>query len=212
MSSDYCNEEGKFQLLVEGKTDCHATIAIWNHHYAENRFKIKTCESDENVLKKLNALIVSSQRPNVIGIVLDADDEPAERRLQQINSKIEKYGYDLPDNLNSRGTVIESVESFPKIGIWIMPNNKDQGLIEDFYIKLAPSEVISHVNEVVENAVKEGYTKFREVHKSKAVIHTFLSWQDEPGYPIGKSITALKFDCDYKDAISFVNWLNDLFQ
>jgi hypothetical protein len=110
------------------------------------------------------------------------------------------------------GTIIDKVGTHPKIGIWIMPNNYDQGLIEDFYLKLAPPKVISHVTKVVDEAVKKGYTKFKKVHESKAVIHTFLSWQDEPGYPIGKSITALNFDCEKADAINFVNWLNDLFQ
>jgi len=27
-------------------------------------------------------------------------------------------------------------------------------------------------------------------HKSKAVIHTYLAWQNEPGMPLGQAITA----------------------
>jgi hypothetical protein len=48
-------------------------------------------------------------------------------------------------------------------------------------------------------------------HCSKAFIHTWLAWQKDPGLPMGRAITAKALSADSAIAVSFVNWLNRLF-
>ena len=53
--------------------------------------------------------------------------------------------------------------------------------------------------------------RYKQVHRSKAKIHTFLAWQDEPGKPIGQAITARILNPDAEEAKAFIGWLNKLY-
>ena len=53
--------------------------------------------------------------------------------------------------------------------------------------------------------------RFAEVHRSKALMHTWLAWQDDPGTPIGLAITKRYFDPETPHATAFVEWLSRLF-
>ena len=52
---------------------------------------------------------------------------------------------------------------------------------------------------------------FKEIDLEKAIIHTYLAWQDEPGYPLGKAITAQSLRPETPIAREFTNWLTRLF-
>jgi hypothetical protein len=51
----------------------------------------------------------------------------------------------------------------------------------------------------------------KEVHYSKALIHTYLAWQDEPGKTLGQSITSHVLQ-ETEIAQAFVKWLMLLFE
>ena len=53
--------------------------------------------------------------------------------------------------------------------------------------------------------------RFKDVHRSKAKIHTYLAWQEQPGLPLGVSIKAKAFDSDAKLAHDVTDWLKTLF-
>jgi hypothetical protein len=59
--------------------------------------------------------------------------------------------------------------------------------------------------------MEKGITTFKQVHLSKAIIHTYLAWCDEPGYPLGKAITARSLPPDKAIANQFTDWLIRLF-
>jgi hypothetical protein len=41
-------------------------------------------------------------------------------------------------------------------------------------------------------------------------VHTFLAWQEEPGRPMGESITRRYFQIDAPEALNFVEWIRRL--
>jgi hypothetical protein len=92
-----------------------------------------------------------------------------------------------------------------------MPNNQDSGMLEDFCAELAEPGSLAFARECVEQARQSQITTFKEVHFSKAVIHTYLAWHDEPGYPLGKAITSQALRPNTDLAIKFTQWLTDLF-
>ena len=49
------------------------------------------------------------------------------------------------------------------------------------------------------------------MHKSKAEIHTWLAWQEEPGTPMGQAITKQYLDTNKELAKKFIGWLDNLF-
>jgi len=57
-----------------------------------------------------------------------------------------------------------------------------------------------------------GRTSFIDNHHSKAVVHTFLAWQDEPGMPLGQAITAKALDGNKPLAHNFSEFLKNLFK
>lgn len=209
--SDVCRQDTDKVLLVEGDNDCHVVMALCAAHTVPETFGIYQCGSDVGVLKRLNALIVRPNPPQVIGVMLDADKPSLEGRWQSIKGKLRHYTYTFPIIPDADGTVVESVADEPKLGFWLMPNNQNSGMLEDFCAELAEPASLAFARECVEQAHGREVTTFKEVHRSKAVIHTYLAWHDEPGYPLGKAITRQALRPHTDVAERFTNWLIRLF-
>lgn len=216
-----CSPSDKKVLLVEGVNDCHVIIHLcMTHNLPEKSFCIHDCKSESKLLKKIESYLNRSERPEMIGIVLDADQENPNIRLQQVASRLLKYSpqYQIPEQLNPNGTIIPAVidddEKYPKIGIWVMPNNQEIGMLEDFVIELAKgkhSASLDYAEHCVIHAKNNEFTTFKQNHHSKAVIHTYLAWHDEPGKPLGQSITAHTLEPYTPIAKTFTDWLVNLF-
>ena len=52
---------------------------------------------------------------------------------------------------------------------------------------------------------------FEQVDEPKALIHTWLAWQSNPGRPFGTAITAGFLNPDVAAAATFAAWLRNLF-
>jgi len=210
---DICKQDTDKVLLVEGINDCHVVMALCKIHCVPDTFGIYECGSDDGVLKRLNALIISPNPPEVIGVMLDADNPSSvQGRWQSIKDKLRHYSYVFPNSPDVDGTVIQRITDKPKLGFWLMPNNQDSGMLEDFCAELAEPESLAFARECVEQAQERNVTTFKEVHRSKAIIHTYLAWQDEPGYPLGKAITSQALSPRTDIALRFTNWLGCLFK
>ena len=206
-----CKQDTDRVLLVEGDNDCHVVMALCKAHNVPKTFGIYQCGSDVGVLKRLNALIIRPNPPQVIGVMLDADNPSLEGRWQSIRGKLQHYSYTLPHKPDADGTVVETSLDEPKLGFWLMPNNQDSGMLEDFCAELAEPASLAFARECVEQGKENKVTTFKEVHRSKAVIHTYLAWHDEPGYPLGKAITSQALRPHTDVAVKFTNWLIRLF-
>jgi hypothetical protein len=93
-----------------------------------------------------------------------------------------------------------------------MPDNKRSGMLEDFLAEMADKAAIQAAGECVARAREKGYSTYNDAHYSKAVIHTWLSWQDEPGKPLGQAITARALQPETILAKVFITWLKKLFK
>lgn len=209
--SDICKYKGKKVLLVEGKNDCHVVLALCKYNSLPENFGIYQCENDIEILKRLNALIIQPEPPESIGIVIDADMPDVNKRWQQIQQKIKDHGYAFPEFPNVKGTILDNNQEKPNLGIWLMPNNKNPGMLEDFLLEMADEDTIAIASQCLETAKDKGLTTFQDIHFSKALIHTYLAWQDEPGKALGQSITAHSLKPDTEIANIFVEWLKNLF-
>lgn len=122
-------------------------------------------------------------------------------------------GFD-PGPLNAGGVIchanIQGADF--KVGVWLMPNNTDTGMLEDFLRDLIAEgdKLLPIAKDATRNALKTD-PRFAAVHEPKAVIQTWLAWQKNPGLPIGTAITAHCFRHDTEVANAFVKWFRDLF-
>lgn len=203
-------------LLVEGSDDKHVVWNLCKCRNVKENFSVKDCGSIDNVLKMFDLSInEQSTKYDYVGIVVDADAN-IESRWNSIKDKIsksEKYT-NIPKKLPSSGLVLEPIEKYsPKIGVWIMPNNNTEGMLEDFVSLLADKEdvLMKEADKILISLEERSIQKYKKVHRAKAKIHSFLAWQDEPGKPMGQAITAKILDSNSDKADSFINWLGELY-
>ena len=95
-----------------------------------------------------------------------------------------------------------------------MPDNNNRGMLEDFISYLIPTDdkLLPIVDNTLAGIEKQKLNKYSDEHKSKAKIHTWLAWQEDPGTPIGLSITKKYFSTDEEICQRFINWLTELFK
>lgn len=211
MNTNICKQQERRILLVEGTNDCHVVMALCTAHKIPQTFGLYVCGNDDAVLKRLNALIPSADPPIAIGVMLDGDKPSVEGRWQSIRQKIRDHPYSLPEAPALDGTIVDGGPHLPKLGFWLMPDNKTSGMLEDFCADLAEPIALAFAEKCVEEATKRDLSTFKEVHRSKAIIHTYLAWRNEPGRPLGQAITAQALRPDTANALSFVEWLRRLF-
>ena len=135
--------------------------------------------------------------------MVDADTS-LESRWQSITGWLSKAGYDgLPTAPQPSGTLVHG-EGLPTVGIWIMPNNRASGMLEDFIALLVPPD------DALWEHAKECLAKISVRIPSKSLIHTWLAWQDEPGKPLWQAITKRYLDPEAGHSASLVSWLTSL--
>jgi hypothetical protein len=214
-----CKDETANLLVVEGKDDCHGIYQIAARKGLDQSFGIWEGGNDTGALERFGGLLLSSRkRPEIMGIVLDCDADDSgnsdaiARRWAQIQYRLIGMPYVVPSVPDSGGTIIQGPEGYPRIGVWLMPDNRAEGMFEDFLLPLIPAQALTFARETARDAKVRGYGSYKEVHESKAVAHTYLAWQDEPGKPLGIAIKAGMFDLESPRASGFIGWLRDLFQ
>jgi hypothetical protein len=89
-----------------------------------------------------------------------------------------------------------------------------QGMLEDFLMEMVnfPDICIKLAEDCVACAVDEKCASFKKYHFSKAVIHTYLSWQNEPGDALALSIKRGKLNAQSPIAKNFLTWLTKVFE
>jgi hypothetical protein len=150
-----------------------------------------------------------------IAIVLDADTN-IQSQWEAVKNRLLKLNFDVPEHPNTDGVLaLHKTDDTIKVGIWIMPDNRLNGMLEDFVKMLVPANdlMIEKATKIV-NEIKEELdetTRFRDVHLAKAEIHTWLAWQENPGSPMGQAITKKYLNTDNEVCVRFLNWLTSIY-
>ncbi|MEB3230106.1 MAG: DUF3226 domain-containing protein [Leptolyngbyaceae bacterium] len=199
-------------LLVEGRDDREVIYQFCNYYGIDNQslFSVETGGGFDSLLKELGIRVRTEVK--VLGIVVDADAS-FNSRWEEIGSALKIHGYALPTLAIRGGTIIEPPNaSRPLIGIWLMPDNQEPGMIEDFLLRLTEEEnsLIARAENAVDS-IPETEQLFGKTKRSKAIIHTWLAWQEEPGTPLGLAIRRHYLDPTRDPAPLFKTWLETLF-
>lgn len=198
-------------LLVEGNDDMHVVLAIRKRFsIPDEKFGIVDCKGVSELLKQIPERI--KNREVCLGILIDADND-LQIRWRQLQNILSPLGYEMPEAPYEKGTVVNSSKVATVVGIWIMPDNQLPGMLEDFTKILIPKEdrLLLFANKIIGDIQNELAAKFKPIHQSKALIHTWLAWQESPGTPMGLAITKSYLDHNHELCVLFVAWLNRLF-
>jgi len=225
-------------LLVEGINDLHAVRnLVFRHgllvHYDHDQeqeadpadcvFEIKQAgrlENDEGGGEEnLSKMVRSHLRAGdilTLGVVADADDEPAtswEGRINDLFEYEDRAFTTLEDYDTQDGWIGETQNSVGdpvRVGLWVMPDNESGGALEEFAMELVPDEdeLWDYSRRVIDGLPER---RFDDNDEGKAQVHTWLAWQETPREPIGRALTQGVLNPEADLAQRFVDWIRQLF-
>lgn len=207
------------QLLVEGKNDRHVIWALCQQYQLPETFSVEVPQEEgtEGVEALLNGLPERLKAENLrtLGIVVDADRNLS-ARWQSIKDKLSSIGYqDIPQSPPPEGWVCAPSDPYlPRVGVWLMPDNRLPGMLEDFVAYLIPPGDTLHprAEAILQELEQAGLNRYTSIHHPKALIHTWLAWQKTPAMPMGQAITAQVLNSHCPIALIFIEWLKNLFE
>jgi hypothetical protein len=197
-------------LVVEGKNDEHVLYALLKHHHLTRDYEVKPEGGYKTLIKQLPARLKIGSGLNRLGVIVDADTS-IQSRWQSIKAIVENAGYStVPDEPDPEGTVIDD-EFLPRLGFWIMPNNRLPGMLEDYIAYLVPQgdPLFDRAGRVLDD-IPADMRLFSSAKRPKALIHTWLAWQEEPGKPLGQAVTAFMVK-DVPSVGALLSWLTRVF-
>ena len=208
------------QLRVEGIDDENAIRHLLIRHGVD--FEPETWPAwvpyinqadDKDKLLLSVKVSVSTNTDRAVGFVLDADSS-LQDRWRAMLLRLRDAGVDAPDSVPPEGFVGESQTYRTRVGVWLMPDNRRDGTLEDFLETLIEEAdpLLPHAQESTMLAKKLHGAQFRDVDEKKAVLHAWLAWQRRPGVPYGTAIRARYFRQDSPVAQRFVAWFRRVFE
>lgn len=207
-------------LLVEGKDDLFVVANLLKHHLAIDEVKnVLYIDKKDSITILLDKLRGDLQRSNLerLGVVIDADDSAA-NRWAALRHRLKNLGDitvpDLPDTPDIDGTICtaQRQDRTVKLGIWLMPDNQQAGMLEHFISSLIkPDDLLWPRARDCVNGIPADQRRFHPPHQIKAEVYTWLAWQKDPGNPFGVAIEARCLDAEAPRARHFVDWLRRLF-
>lgn len=206
------------RLLVEGRGDREVGYQFCNRHEIDNRSLFEVECMDEYGTSGIDALVDGLRvRPRsgeyaALAAIFDADTQP-EVHWERVRAALLSAGYDdAPGAPVANGIILPARGSLPRVGLWMMPDNSSPGMLENFLQSLvtAADALLPRARSAVE-AIPPGERRFRSVHETKAILHTWLAWKEEPGTPLGLALTRKYLDAAQPAAIGFRDWLLGVF-
>ena len=193
-------------LLVEGPDDKHVVRHIYELVARTPPFCIIQKDGIEKLLPSIPPEFNVSGR-KTLGILVDADDHPLDR-WQSLRDRFSSLNVQLPNNPYAQGTIIQSQ---PRVGIWMMPDNMSPGELEDFIATIIPSDdpVWRLARGYIDN-IPMKHRKFNPGKLRRAEVHAWLAARESPRR-MGSAIGAGDMDINLPVSRSFTQWLKTLF-
>lgn len=213
-------------LLVEGKSDEVFFGALYKTLGLSAKVQVapplEVGGSSNNKEGALNHLpVLLNQLPDGqlerLGVIVDADYSAAgglgyQRTVDRVSEIVLKSGFSRPKPIGkSGGLAFSSADGFHDFGLWVMPDNHNDGMLEDWIkssIVQSESPLLTQAQQAV-GALKE--PKFKQLHLSKAEVATWLAWQRNPGRGFESAVTELLLDRQARPMDLLEQWSRHIF-
>lgn len=137
-----------YRLMVEGTDDQHSVIHLlarhgyqWESEMALRPFVQTAGGRDaagfDNLIQAVPVALKSHRR---LGVVVDMDLVP-DNRWGRLRACLRASGVEVPQAVPREGLVVNGVNGSggcERFGVWLMPDNEGEGMLEDFLVKLVP--------------------------------------------------------------------------
>ena len=193
-------------LLVEGPDDKHVVQHLCRTLALSQEFRIADKEGFSNLRKAITPEIKRSGQC-AVGIIVDANDN-LQGRWQAISNALRRIDIASPRSPSPSGTVIDGK---PRVGIWLMPDNKAKGELEDFVERMIPDAdpVWPRTQQYVDD-IPERDRKFKSDKTLKAKLHAWLATRADPRR-MGSAIGAGDLNIEAPLAKALADWVRLLF-
>jgi hypothetical protein len=201
-------------LFVEGTDDLHVIKNLCKLSNVPETFIVKDCRGVKDVIEQF--AVELKRTSGSVGVIIDADvDVMAQwQSVCRILRESGKYS-NIPPAPPEAGLILPSDEEGDiTAGVWIMPNNKDTGMLENFVSSLIPPDdkLKPEADRILTEIETKHIQQYKPVHKPKAFIHTWLAWQENPGTPMGIALTKKYLSTENEVGNAFLRWLIALFR
>ncbi len=202
------------RLIFEGPDDKHVVMnLLYNHQHDGDRldsvFMAKEKNGVNNLIETLKEEIGATDVGR-LGVILDADLNLASQ-WARVSRALEDYGCkNVPSRPVADGTIVDTNDG-KRVGVWVMPNNRTTGALEDFVGDLIGEEdpLWPKARQDVDNIPDED-RRFKKTYLAKAQVHTWLAWQEEPGTRMGETFKKKYLDPEHPSARALVSWIKKL--
>lgn len=165
-------------------------------------------EREANIVTALSLQMRTECNKTIICIA-DANNHP-QKQKKVLLDLLKDHKFFIQEDTVETGIVAE--KGGVKVGIWMMPNNKDKGTYADFYLtsaKIKP-EISQYISDILEDMEKKGIVKYTHSQREAARFFTYLAWQPNPSRSNEQLYTAENFNFDTTLYKNFIKWLNSL--
>jgi hypothetical protein len=171
-------------LLVEGNDDFHVLSSLFKHHNIPDAFRLNETGGIDRLLETFPVQLKATAIERV-GIVVDADLSIADR-WRAIQGILRSAGFaHVPNTPDEQGTIITQSNK-PDVGIWLMPDNRLPGLVEDFAACLIPlDDRLSQLALQAIDAIPVNDRRFSDIHRSKRPYSHMASLASRPRHSDG---------------------------
>ncbi len=215
MASDNTSAEERV-LLVEGQDDMHVVRHLRQSCKILPAFCVRNKGGINKLLSGIRGEILIEGR-TAVGILVDANDD-SHSRWQAVTGRIRKAGIQSPSSPEPNGTIIDNRPSDdrpverPRVGVWLMPDNKSPGELEDFIARMIPAkDPVWPLSDTYINNIPEGHRKFNQGKILQAKVHAWLATRSKPR-PMGTAIETGDLNIEVETSQLFIKWLRELFK
>lgn len=208
-------------LLVEGKDDESVVYHLSQSYTKGSEFKILKKEGIDNLLADIFAEVEANGR-KAIGIMVDANSNLTSI-WDKIKKRLKKADIILPNNPDTNGTIIPSKTRTmgdrragkPRVGVWVMPDNKSSGELEDFINRMIPDDdpvrpLSKEYIERIIDRIPAGERKFTLKKSLRAEVYAWLATRERPRQ-MGAAVNARDLNIQEENCQLFIDWLRRLF-
>lgn len=173
--------------------------------------------SKQGVYTALDDLLEQLQDQSLerLAIIVDADQQQDGQGYQVSFNKISEilqahsYSFDQALSQQAQGLVFTHNNGLNPIGVWIMPNNQDSGVIEHWIAETIDNtkcSLFSHAQTTIKTLPTRTFAGNK---LAKAEIATWLAWQKSPSIGLYAAVPLLDKNADLHKKL--VTWLQFIF-
>jgi hypothetical protein len=207
-------------IMFEDEDDFHLVTQV------ARRLGLRLPEPSMRNLKGYNATKLRAEVKSVLNtdyerltlvLVLDADRAPEGgpiKRWGEVVKALRGAGIDIPQETSTADGLVLDVPPHLRVAVWLFPDCVSEGAMEDFVLqKLVPGAdpLLGHAESVVDALP---HRLFRDHHRSKAWMRSWLAWQEIPGLPPGRAVSVGTLDArpEAEHRVgTFAQWLRRAF-